>query len=384
MHVHVHVHVDLVHVAMYVGGTINLLVRVRFGVTSTSSACCPCLLPLHFCISQSTMTNPKRLALSLCALSQATLAFHPTTYSAISHNSRHKPPSCQAILFASGGGDSNTDRPTTGKGTARLSGPKETGATGVVDSVLTLLSSDGASIVLGFVGISICLFNRLIHLDDYDALTSSVAEGADALGRQARADLLAVFASGAILLNGVSKLDVTSALAESVVLDGVELDRTSINWEALKETSIILSEQSDNDSVQAEIEWALESVLDATPAKTAVIMANADGSWKPVAVSGIVPVEESLRRALPEGRTTPILDRFRGGGSTKESYLPTLQALPGRVEFTYLPPNTQEALILPMSSSSVLVLGSDTAKSCTPRDVAWAQVIASRVGQLFS
>lgn len=330
------------------------------------------------------MTNPKRLALSLCALSQATLAFHPTTYSGVSHNSRHKPPSCQAILFASGGGDSNTNRPTTGKGTARLSGPKETGATGVVDSVLTLLSSDGASIVLGLVGISICLFNRLIHLDDYDALTSSVAEGADALGRQARADLLAVFASGAILLNGVSKLDVTSALAESVVLDGVELDRTSINWEALKETSIILSEQSDNDSVQAEIEWALESVLDATPARTAVIMANTDGSWKPVAVSGIVPVEESLRRALPEGRTTPILDRFRGGGSTKESYLPTLQALPGRVEFTYLPPNTQEALILPMSSSSVLVLGSDTAKSCTPRDVAWAQVIASRVGQLFS
>lgn len=125
-------------------------------------------------------------------------------------------------------------------------------------------------------------------------------------------------------------------------------------------------------------------LLDATPAKTAVIMANANGSWKPVAVSGIVPVEESLRTALPEGRTTPILDRFRGGGSSKESYLPTLQALPGRVEFTYLPPNTQEALILPMSSSSVLVLGSDTAKSCAPRDVAWAQVIASRVGQLFS
>ena len=213
------------------------------------------------------MTNPKRLALSLCALSQATLAFHPTTYSGASHNSRHKPPSCQAILFASGGGDSNTDRPTTGKGTARLSGPKETGATGVVDSALTLLSSDGASIVLGLVGISICLFNRLIHIDDYDALTSSVAEGADALGRQARADLLAVFASGAILLNGVSKLDVTSALAESVVLDGVELDRTTINWEALKERSIILSEQSDNDSVQAEIEWALESYWMQLPPK---------------------------------------------------------------------------------------------------------------------
>ena len=320
------------------------------------------------------------LVLSICALSQTASAFH-SSHSSISCQSEHKTqrPSSPVPLFAGGSG-ADTDRPSSGKGTARLSGPKDTGATGIVDSVLTLLSSDGASIALGLLGITICLFNRLSHIDDYDAMTA-VADGADALGRQSRADLLAVFASGAILLNGISKLDVTSALAESVVLEGVELDGTAIFGDALKETS-----NGSNDSVQTEIEWALESVLDATPAKTAVIMAydTAGASWKPVAASGIVPADESLQRALPRGRTTPILDRFQGGSMTKESYLPTLQALPGRVEFTYLPPNTQEALVLPMSSSSVLVLGSDTAKSCTPRDVAWAQVIASRLGQMFS
>ena len=326
------------------------------------------------------------LVLSICALSQTVSAFHPSHSSNISCQSKHKthPNSAPAVLFAGGSG-ADTDRPSTGKGTARLSGPKDTGATGIVDSVLTLLSSDGASIALGLLGITICLFNRLSHIDDYDALTA-VADGADALGRQSRADLLAVFASGAILLNGISKLDVTSALAESVVLDGVQLDGTAIYREALEGMGLLLN-QNDNDSVQTEIAWALESVLDATPAKTAVIMAydNSDGSnWTPVAAAGIVPADESLQRALPQGRTTPILDRFQGGGMTKESYLPTLQALPGRVEFTYLPPNTQEALVLPMSTSSVLVLGSDTAKSCTPRDVAWAQVIASRLGQLFS
>ena len=324
------------------------------------------------------------LVLSICALSQTASAFHPLHSSSISCQSKHKThPNSPAVLFAGGSG-ADTDRPATGKGTARLSGPKDTGATGIVDSVLTLLSSDGASIALGLLGITICLFNRLSHIDDYDALTA-VADGADALGRQSRADLLAVFASGAILLNGISKLDVTSALAESVVLDGVQLDGTAIYWEALEGVGLIL-DQNDNDSVQTEITWALESVLDATPAKTAVIMAfdTSSGSWTPVAASGTVPADESLQRALPQGRTTPILDRFQGGGMTKESYLPTLQALPGRVEFTYLPPNTQEALVLPMSSSSVLVLGSDTAKSCTPRDVAWAQVIASRLGQLFS
>lgn len=284
-----------------------------------------------------------------------------------------------------------SDAPATGKGRARLSGPKETDATNAVDSILTLLSSDGASIVLGLIGITVCLVNRIIHIDDYDALATTVSGGADAVGRQSRADLLAVFASGAILLNGVSKLDVTSALAESVVLEGTELDNPQIYWDASSSLEQI-------ESTKSEIEWALESVLNATPAKTAVIVVNDGIGWAPVAISGIVPGDESLRTAIPDGRSTPILDRFfstaSGGGSAKESYLPTLQALPGRVEFTYLPSNTQEVLILPMCTSTgesaaasdvgtaaVLVLGSDTAKSFTPRDVAWAQVLASRVGE---
>lgn len=332
-----------------------------------------CLLPILLC---------------LCVVCK-TSAFYPPRISTTARCSSSS--SSSTPLLAGPSGDSS-DAPTTGKGRARLSGPKETGATNAVDSILTLLSSDRASIALGLIGITICLVNRIIHIDDYDAITS-VSAGADALGRQARADLLAVFASGAILLNGVSKLDVTSALAESVVLEGTDLDNPSIYWD-----NAVSLEQSE--STKGELVWALESILDATPAKTAVIMTNDGNGWIPVAINGIVPSEESLRQAIPDGRTTPILDRFLptapGGGQTKESYLPTLQALPGRVEFTYFPANTQEVLILPIrtgeeavgggdSLSAVLVLGSDTAKSCTPRDVAWAQVLASRVGeQLFT
>jgi len=86
--------------------------------------------------------------------------------------------------------------------------------------------------------------------------------------------------------------------------------------------------------------------------------------------------------------STPILDKFLK--SSKETYLPTLQALPGKAEFTYLPPNTQEVLLLAvpfvMDETKgkdihwVLALASDTAKSLTPRDIAWCQVIASRLG----
>jgi hypothetical protein len=82
---------------------------------------------------------------------------------------------------------------------------------------------------------------------------------------------------------------------------------------------------------------------------------------------------------------TSSLGRNRG---PKESYLPTLQALPGRVEFTYLPINTQEVLVLPVPTTSAeeggrcyaLVLGGDTAKSFAPKDVVWGREIAAWIG----
>merc|ERR1712216_522244 len=73
--------------------------------------------------------------------------------------------------------------------------------------------------------------------------------------------------------------------------------------------------------------------------------------WRPMASAGIIPTDSSMMQTL-SNIPTPILDRFlptaRGGASTKESYLPTLQALPGKTELKYLPPNAQEALILPI------------------------------------
>jgi hypothetical protein len=88
---------------------------------------------------------------------------------------------------------------------------------------------------------------------------------------------------------------------------------------------------------------------------------------------------------VPE--TTPILDRVGSPTNVKETYLPTLQALPGRREFTYLPGNLQLALLIPImnendeSRRKVLVLGGNTAKSFSPRDVAWCRIVAERMGQ---
>jgi hypothetical protein len=87
----------------------------------------------------------------------------------------------------------------------------------------------------------------------------------------------------------------------------------------------------------------------------------------------------------------PIIERFQSG-TDRESYLPTLQALPGRSEFTYLPDNTQAVLLIPVltgdskaatatatATTTVIALGADQARSFTPRNVAWSQAVAAKL-----
>ena len=49
----------------------------------------------------------------------------------------------------------------------------------------------------------------------------------DAMGMQSRSDVLAVFASGSVLLNVISKLDITSV----VVLEGERMEETLVLWD---------------------------------------------------------------------------------------------------------------------------------------------------------
>lgn len=230
---------------------------------------------------------------------------------------------------------------------------------------------------------------------------------------RSRVDLLGTFAAGSVLLNGITKLDVESVQAERVALEGVNQD--NVVWTEGR----ILSDAK----FQSTAEWALSSFLKCSPARTAVLLATnpkENQRWVPLATLGILPLDPQLRSSIPDSvaNKTPILDRMlreddsiKGGtvggtevaGATpkkgpKESYLPTLQALPGRVEFTYLPSNAQEVLILPVTKSGergkdgdgndddgwyyAVVLGGDTAKSFAPRDIAWCKEMASWIGEL--
>ena len=47
---------------------------------------------------------------------------------------------------------------------------------------------------------------------------------------------------------------------------------------------------------------------------------------------------------------------------SEEVYLPDLQILPGKVEFSYLPINCQSVLVLPLPGSGAVVMGTNQGK----------------------
>ncbi len=286
-----------------------------------------------------------------------------------------------------------------------------------MDQFLLILTSDRTSLLLGSMGILFLLLNRLLTFSD-DDITYQAS--------RSRIDLLGVFAAGSVLLNGITKLDVESVKAEKVVLEGRNTGEVIWDIGADEQQRQQLPQDWEEDAFQSIVQWALLSCLKCTSAKTAVLLAKhaspqqGGGNhtpWMTLARVGTLPFDSQIPIIK-----TPILDRMfsgednnvKGGtvvgadvavagknrkGSPRESYLPTLQALPGKVEFTYLPSNAQEALILPVSYSDnseksrsrmsmagewnyAVVLGGDVSKSFAPRDIAWCKEIASWIGEL--
>ena len=63
----------------------------------------------------------------------------------------------------------------------------------------------------------------------------------------------------------------------------------------------------------------------------------------------------------------PILNK---GFNGEEVYLPDLQILPGKIEFSYLPVNCQSVLIFPLYNNKVAIMGTNQAKIIKLDDLA--------------
>ncbi|HZG37157.1 MAG TPA: cofactor assembly of complex C subunit B [Nodosilinea sp.] len=193
-------------------------------------------------------------------------------------------------------------------------------------------------LVTGALGGILLLLNRLLT----PALTES----------QARSDVMGVILSALLILTGLLWQRVQPTLPEAVTLvgeEGLELDATL------------------PDAVQTELAWASHLLL--TNTVTRSVVAYRQG-------------KTLLRRGIlaPKADVTPgpILKRVLETG--KAVYLVNLKIYPGRLEFDYLPENTQGVICQPMGKDGALILAANAPRSYTRQDEAWVEGIADKLG----
>lgn len=189
------------------------------------------------------------------------------------------------------------------------------------------LKTPGLSIGAGVAGIFILLANRLSV--DLDRITDV----------QSRADIISVVACSALLLNVLSEQDIVARDREAVPLVGFAL-----------KSPVVSGDQ------QAATKWYIDAILQGTPATSVHVVRDSLVVGRGGVIGqGDPRTSGALAQAdggVPMNRMT-ILQKVLQGG--EEVYLPDLQILPGKVEFTYLPINAQSVVILPLPDGAVVV-----------------------------
>jgi hypothetical protein len=93
-----------------------------------------------------------------------------------------------------------------------------------------------------------------------------------------------------------------------------------------------------------------------------------------------------LRRGVlgknPQVQPGPILQRVLD--KQKPVYLVNLALYPGRIEFDYLPENTQGVICQPLGNRGVLILGANAPRSYTQQDEKWVEGIADKLENTLS
>ncbi|MBE9158631.1 cofactor assembly of complex C subunit B [Nodosilinea sp. LEGE 06152] len=193
-------------------------------------------------------------------------------------------------------------------------------------------------LVAGGLGGTLLLLNRVLT----PALTES----------QARSDVMGVILSALLILTGLLWQRVQPIAPESVVLvgdEGFELD------DALP------------DGMKTELAWASHLLLTNTVTRSVVVYHQ-----------GKTLLRRGILSPKAEVIPGPILQRVLETG--KAVYLVKLSIYPGRVEFDYLPENTQGVICQPMGKDGALILAANAPRSYTRQDEAWVAGIADKLG----
>jgi len=194
-------------------------------------------------------------------------------------------------------------------------------------------------IAVGILGSSLLLVNRLLT----PTLTDS----------QARSDVMGIILSALLVLTGLLWQRVQPRSPEVVQLQGEE------GFELAEDLPEI---------VQTELAWASHLLLKNSATRAIVAYYN-----------GRVLMRRGILGSTATVVPGAILKRVLEKG--KAVYLVELKLYPGRVEFTYLPENTQGVICQPMGTGGALILGANAPRSYTRQDETWIEGIADKLGE---
>ena len=194
-------------------------------------------------------------------------------------------------------------------------------------------------IAVGGLAGTLLLINRLLTV----SLTDS----------QARSDALGIIEGAVLLLVGVLWQQIQPRSPDTVTLIG--------------ESGFELASELP-DRVKTELAWASHLLLTNTVTRSLVVYY--DG--KTLLRRGVLGKKETV---------TPGAIVQRVFKNQKPVYLVNLNLYPGKVEFDYLPENTQGIICQPIGDKGVLILGANAPRSYTKQDENWIAGIGDKLAE---
>ena len=190
----------------------------------------------------------------------------------------------------------------------------------------------------GGLGGTLLLINRL--------LTAQITDS------QARSDALGVIEGAVLILVGLLWQQIQPKTPDSVTLVG--------------ETGLEIAPDL-SEAVKTELAWASHLLLNNTVTRSLVVYYD-----------GKTLLRRGVLGTNPKVKPGAIVQRVLS--KSQPVYLVSLSLYPGKVEFDYLPENTQGVICQPMGDKGVLILGANAPRSYTKQDEKWIEGIADKLG----
>lgn len=173
---------------------------------------------------------------------------------------------------------------------------------------------------------------------------------------QARSDAVGVIVCAVLILTGLLWQQVQPKPPDAVKLIGEE------GFDLATELP---------DQVKTELAWASHLLLTNTVTRSLVVV-----------YQGKVLLRRGILGKNPQVEPGAILKRVLE--TQKAVYLVNLKLYPGRLEFDYLPSNTQGVICQPISNQGALILAANAPRSYTKQDEKWIEGIADKLANTLS